>query len=64
LGHGNKSISARFNEYIYYDKCVRVEPVKEDLEAYVQKTDYSIEVARADLLMAWKKWRGHIADES
>lgn len=64
LGHGNKSSSARFNEYIYYDKCVRVEPWKEDLEAYVKKTAYSVEVARADLLMAWKKWRGKLVEES
>lgn len=64
LGHGNKSSSARFFEYIYYDKCVRVEPWKEDLEAYVKKTDYSVEVARADLLMAWKKWRGRAVEDS
>lgn len=64
IGHGNKSTSARFYEYIYFDKCVRVEPFKEDLDAYVKKTDYSVEVARSDLLMAWKKWRGQLVDES
>lgn len=64
IGHGNKSTAIRFYEYIYYDKCVRVEPFKDDLDLYVKKTDYSMEVARGDLLMAWKKWRGRLVEES
>lgn len=64
LGHGNKATIVRFFEYLYYDKCVRVEPFKEDLEAYSKKTDHSIEVARADMLMAWKKWRGCMVEDS
>jgi hypothetical protein len=63
LGHGNKAKSARLNEYLYLDKCIRVEPVEEDLEAYVKRTDYSLDVARSDLLMAWKKWRGKLVVE-
>jgi hypothetical protein len=63
LGHGNKNISVRFYEYTYYDKIVRAEPLEEDVEAYVQKTNYSVEVARSALFMAWKKWRGRIASE-
>jgi hypothetical protein len=58
LGHGNKMSAYRFYEYIYYERCVRVEPVQEDLNLYVKKTNYSVDVARSDLLMAWKKWRG------
>lgn len=65
IGTGNKSTAIRFYEYIYYDKTVRVEPLKEDLDQYVQKTDYSVDVARSDLLFAWKKWRGRmVADNS
>lgn len=64
MGHGNKTFSVRFYEYVYYDKIVRAEPLEEDLDAYMQKTNYSPEVARGDLLMAWKKWRGRIASES
>ena len=63
MGSGNKVWSARFYEYIYYDKTVRVEPLAEDLDEYVKKTCYSVDVARSDLLMAWKKWRGRIAKE-
>lgn len=63
IGTGNKNTAIRFYEYIYYDKTVRVEPLKEDLDQYVQKTDYSVEVARGDLLTAWKKWRGRVAAE-
>jgi hypothetical protein len=63
IGMGNKTSALRFYEYIYYDKTVRVEPLKEDLDQYVQKTDYSVDVARSDLLMAWKKWRSRIAME-
>jgi hypothetical protein len=62
LGSGNKISSYRFHEYIYYERCVRVEPLVEDLDLYVQKTDYSRDVARSDLLMAWKKWRGFIIE--
>lgn len=61
LGFGNKTSSIRFFEYTYYDKTVRVEPIKEDLDEYIEKTDYSIDVARSDLLLAWKKWRGKVA---
>lgn len=57
IGQGNKISSARFYEYIYYDKTVRVEPLSEDIDAYIEKTGYSVDVARADLLLAWKKWR-------
>jgi len=64
LGNGNKTSSYRFYEYIYYERCVRVEPLQEDLDLYVQKTDYSVDVARSDLLMAWKKWRGQNMAES
>lgn len=64
LGHGNKTFSARLHEYIYYDKTVRVEPLAEDLDAYVLKTGYSVDVARSDLLLAWKKWRGRVASET
>jgi hypothetical protein len=63
LGSGNKTSSARFYEYIYLDKTVRVEPLKEDLDNYVKSTDYSIDVARGDLLMAWKKWRAQRVNE-
>jgi hypothetical protein len=63
LGHGNKTSSVRFHEYIYYEKTVRVEPLPEDLELYVEKTQYSVDVARGDLLLAWKKWRGRVAGE-
>jgi hypothetical protein len=58
IGAGNKTSSIRFYEYIYYDKTVKVEPVKEDLDQYVEKTNYGIDVARGDLLLMWKKWRG------
>ncbi len=64
MGTGNKTFSVRFYEYIYYDKTVRVEPLQEDLDHYVQKTNYSTDVARSDLLLAWKKWRGRVATES
>ena len=64
IGSGNKKSSARFQEYIYYDKIVRVEPLQEDLDSYVENTDYSMDVARGDLLLAWKKWRGRIASEN
>lgn len=64
IGTGNKSFSIRFCEYVYLDKTVRVEPLKEDLDHYVRQTDYSVEVARSDLLFAWKKWRGRVALES
>lgn len=64
MGHGQKTFSVRFYEYLYYDKIVRAEAVDEDVEAYIQKTNYSPEVARGDLLMAWKKWRGRVASES
>ncbi|MCA9506874.1 MAG: DUF111 family protein [Myxococcales bacterium] len=63
LGKGNKTSSSRFYEYIYLDKVVRVEPHKEDLDFYIKNTDLSVEVARADLLLAWKKWRGRIVEE-
>lgn len=63
IGTGNKASAARFFEYIYLDKIVRVEPVKEDLDLYVQKTDYSVDVARSDLMLAWKKWRGRVVFE-
>lgn len=63
IGTGNKASSVRFYEYIYFGKTVRVEPVKEDLEGYVQKTDYSADVARSDLMLAWKKWRGRVVSE-
>lgn len=63
LGSGNKTSSLRFYEYIYLDKIVHVEPHKEDLELYVKTTDYSMDVARGDLLMAWKKWRGRMVEE-
>lgn len=63
LGHGHKAFSARFYEYIYLDNTVRVEPVKDDLEMYMQKTNYSAEVARSDMLLAWKKWRGRVVAE-
>ena len=62
LGNGNKTDSYRFYEYIYYDRCVRVEPLLEDLDSYAQKTNYSIDVCRSDLLMAWKKWRGQTVE--
>jgi hypothetical protein len=64
MGTGNKTSSIRFVEYIYFDKTVRVEPLKEDLDHYVQKTDYSVDVARSDLLLAWKKWRERVAKEN
>ncbi len=63
LGKGNKTDSARFHEYLYLDKTVRVEPFKEDIELYMNNTDYSVDVARADLLVAWKKWRGRMVEE-
>lgn len=63
IGTGNKATSARFYEYLYLDKTVRVEPVKEDLDLYVKRTDYSVDVARSDLLLAWKKWRGRVVSE-
>ncbi len=63
LGSGNKTSSARFYEYIYLDKTVRVEPLQEDLDHYAKATDYSIDVARGDLLMAWKKWRQQMVEE-
>lgn len=63
IGTGNKATSARFYEYLYLDKTVRVEPLKEDLDLYVNKTDYSVDVARSDLLLAWKKWRGRVVSE-
>lgn len=64
MGTGNKTFATRFHEYTYYDKTIRVEPVKEDLDIYVQKTNYSTDVARSDLLLAWKKWRGRVATEN
>lgn len=64
IGKGNKTDSVRFYEYIYHDRIVRVEPLQEDLDLYVQKTDYSDDVARGDLLLAWKKWRGRVASEN
>jgi hypothetical protein len=63
VGSGNKTSSIRFFEYTYYDKTVRVEPLKEDLDQYIEKTDYSVDVARSDLLLAWKKWRGKVAGD-
>lgn len=63
LGTGNKTSSMRFWEYIYYDKIVRVEPVREDLDQYIIKTDYSVDVARSDALLLWKKWRGRAAED-
>lgn len=63
IGTGNKTSTARFYEYIYFNKIVRVEPFTEDLESYVKKTDYSVDVARGDLLWAWKKWRGRLVSE-
>lgn len=63
IGTGNKTSTVRFFEFIYLDKTVRVEPVKEDLDLYVQKTDYSVDVARSDLMLAWKKWRGRVVSE-
>lgn len=63
LGSGNKTSSLRFYEYLYLDKIVQVEPHKEDLDLYVKSTDYSMDVARGDLLMAWKKWRGRMVEE-
>jgi hypothetical protein len=62
VGTGNKCDSYRFYEYIYYERCVRVEPLLEDLNLYAQKTNYSIDVSRSDLLMAWKKWRGQTVE--
>lgn len=63
MGSGNKTDSCRFYEYIYYEHCVRVEPLPEDLDFYAQKTNYSIDVARSDLLMAYKKWRGQTVEK-
>lgn len=63
MGKGNKTGSMRFWEFIYYDKILRVEPLKEDLEQYILETDYSPDVARADALLAWKKWRGRVAED-
>ena len=37
MGTGNKTDSYRFYEYIYYENCVRVEPVPEDLDLYAAK---------------------------
>lgn len=64
LGQGNKTSSARCYEYTYLDKIVRVEPHADDILAYATSSDYSIDVARSDLLMAWKKWRGKVVWES
>lgn len=64
IGSATKSFAIRFCEYSYFDKTVRVEPLKEDLDSYVLQTDYSVEMARSDLLLAWKKWRGRVALES
>lgn len=64
LGTGNKTSSANFTEYIYLNKIVRVEPCKEDLEKYLEKNNYHIDVARSDLLKLWKKWREYIIEES
>jgi hypothetical protein len=63
IGTGNKATTVRFFEYLYLDKTVRVLPMKEDLDHYVQKTDYSVDVARSDLMLAWKKWRGRVVSE-
>jgi len=63
MGNGNSVDSYRFYEYIYYERCVRVEPLAEDLALYAQKTQYSIDVSRSDLLMAWKKWRGQTVEK-
>lgn len=63
MGTGNKTSSIRFWEYIYYGKIVRVEPLKEDLDQYIIKTDYSADVARSDTLLAWKKWRNRSAED-
>lgn len=63
MGSGNKTDSCRFYEYIYFEHCVRVEPLPEDLDLYTQKTHYSIDVARSDLLMAYKKWRGQSVEK-
>jgi hypothetical protein len=63
IGTGNKASAVRFFEYVFFDKTVRVEPIKEDLDQYVLKTDYSVDVARSDLLLAWKKWRGRVVSE-
>lgn len=63
MGTGNKTYSMRFWEYLYYDKIVRVSPLKEDLDQYIIKTDYSADVARSDALLAWKKWRGRAFED-
>lgn len=57
LGTGNQQTTSRFMEYLYGDRVVRVEPLEEDLLLYMRNTDFSMDVARQDLLMAWKKWR-------
>jgi hypothetical protein len=64
LGKGNKINSLRFHEYLYLDKILRAEPLQEDLDRYVQKNNYSYDVARADLYMAWKKWRNVAVEDS
>lgn len=62
LGSANKTSSANFIEYVYLDKIVRVEPCQEEIAQYLEKNNYSIDVARSDLLKIWKKWRGHIIE--
>lgn len=62
LGSGNKKSSLRFKEYIYYSDIIRAEPLKQDLDEYMDTTGYSMDVARADLLMAYKKWRQKISE--
>lgn len=57
IGYGNKQLSMRFMEYVLGQEVVKVDPVEEDLLSYIHQTDFSMDVARKDLLEAWKKWR-------
>lgn len=56
VGYGNKQISVRFMEFVLGEEIVKVDPVEEDLLSYMHQTDFSMDVARRDLLEAWKKW--------
>lgn len=63
LGTKNKTENYIFEEYLYGDKILRVDPLKEDLDLYIKKTNYPPDVARSDLYMAWRKWRGRVFEE-
>ncbi len=57
LGFGQKQTTCQIYEYLYYDQVVRAEPMEDEVLAYAKKHNFSVDVARRDLVLAWKKWR-------